>query len=295
MNLRGGFYYDAYLAQSHMLCYIYVYSLHNKHKQEVSPMPSLTLATALQSDHFMMLEAALHLPVAAPPARDNTLTWHDSFNEAPHRHTDALEHTETPAHNEAQDQQEQLVTRALRGDQDAFAEIVIQYNTLMLRTAVTIVGDIDTAEDIVQDAFIQAWHHLADLRRAGALRPWLMRIVVNQCISLKRRTARCASFLRQALSEHETDLLAQAADEHKGRLERDWDLAQAIQMLPSKQRVVIILHYYYSMTLPEMASALQTSENTLKKRIQTALINLRRILHASNDQHDNLPSAFPAA
>jgi RNA polymerase sigma-70 factor (ECF subfamily) len=187
--------------------------------------------------------------------------------------------------SELEDEQEnveQLVMRALQGDQQAFSDIVDQYSTLMLRTASMIVGDRDIAEDVVQDAFIQAWHHLADLRKAGALRPWLMRIVVNQCISFKRRLARSTAFVRQALSEQETDLVAQIADDYKGLMERDWDLAHAIENLPIKQRVAIVLHYYNGMTLPEMADTLHISENTLKKRIQAALANLRRILGASS-------------
>jgi RNA polymerase sigma-70 factor (ECF subfamily) len=183
-----------------------------------------------------------------------------------------------PEFLEEEQEKEQLVTRALQGDQQAFNEIVDQYSTLMLRTASMIVGDRDIAEDVVQDALIQAWHHLPDLRKAGALRPWLMRIVVNQSISFKRRLARTTAFIRQTLSEQETDLAAQIADDHKGRMERDWDLAQAIESLPMKQRVAIVLHYYNGMTLPEMATALHISENTLKKRIQAALTNLRRML-----------------
>ncbi|MBV9711502.1 MAG: RNA polymerase sigma factor [Ktedonobacteraceae bacterium] len=179
---------------------------------------------------------------------------------------------------EEEQEKEQLVTRALQGDQQAFGDIVEQYSTLMLRTASMIVGDRDIAEDVVQDALIQAWHHLGDLRKAGALRPWLMRIVVNQCISFKRRLARTAAFMRQTLSEQESDLVAQIADDYKGRMERDWDLAHAIEALPMKQRVAIVLHYYNGMTLPEMAATLHISENTLKKRIQAALTNLRRML-----------------
>src|SRR5450755_1742465 len=152
-----------------------------------------------------------------------------------------------------------------------------------------IVGDRDIAEDVVQDALIQAWHHLADLREAGALRSWLMRIVVNQCISFKRKLARSAAFLRQSLLEQETDMLAQVADDHKGRMERDWDIAHAINNLPMKQRVVIVMHYYYGMTLPEMAGTLQTSENTLKKRIQAALTNLRRVLRTASLEDEVQP------
>lgn len=179
---------------------------------------------------------------------------------------------------EEEQEKERLVACALQGDQQAFSDIVEQYSTLMLRTASMIVGDRDIAEDVVQDALIQAWHHLGDLRQAGALRPWLMRIVVNQCISFKRRLARTTAFMRQALSEQETDLAAQIADDHKGLMERDWDLAHAIENLPMKQRVAIVLHYYNGMTLPEMATTLNISENTLKKRIQAALTNLRRVL-----------------
>lgn len=179
-----------------------------------------------------------------------------------------------------------LVSRALAGDAEAFEDIVDQYSPLMLRTATMIVGDRDIAEDVVQDALIQAWQHLPDLREPSALRPWLMRIVVNQCISFKRRLSRTATFMRNMLSEQETQLIAQAADEYKGRLERDWDLAHAIENLPAKQRDVIMLHYYHSMTLPEMARALSTSENTLKKRIQSALTNLRRLLRVSDRDED---------
>jgi len=199
--------------------------------------------------------------------------------------------TTTPSMEEKPEQAEQrvLVARALQGDEKAFNDIVAQYSSLMLRTATMIVSDHDIAEDVVQDAFIQAWHHLADLREAGALRPWLMRIVVNQCISFKRRLTRTTAFVRQALSEQEIDLTAQIADHYKGRMERDWDLAQAIEELPMKQRVVIVLHYYNGMTLPEMAQSLHTSENTLKKRIQAALANLRGVLRPT-DMDEGLAS-----
>ena len=173
-------------------------------------------------------------------------------------------------------------TRALQSEQEAFNDIVKQYSAMMLRTASMIVGDRDTAEDMVQDALIQVWHHLPELREVGALRSWLMRIVVNQCISFKRKVARSAAFMRQSLMDQEADMLAQLADDHKGLMERDWDIAHSIGKLPSKQRIVIVLHYYYGMTLPEMAQMLHTSENTLKKRIQAALTNLRRNFYGAN-------------
>lgn len=171
-----------------------------------------------------------------------------------------------------------LVARALRGDADAFDDIFDRYGGLMRHTAYGIVQDRDSAEDAVQNALIQAWQHLPSLRETGALRSWLLRIVVNQCISFKRQIARSRMFLSQSFSEQETFLASQVADDAKGRKERDWDLAQAIEQLPAKQQNVILLHYYQGMTLPEISRRLQISENTLKKRLQAALSNLRRVL-----------------
>ena len=184
--------------------------------------------------------------------------------------------------------QQALVEKVLQGDTEAFGAIVDQYNALMMRTALLIVGDRDIAADAVQDALIQAWQHLSSLRETGSLRPWLMRIVVNQCISYKRKVARTAAFVRQSLADQSTQLAADIADDQKGRLERDWDLAETVKKLPPKQQAVIMLHYYQGMTLPSMAEALQTSENTLKKRIQAALNNLRQVL-GPDDKLEPLP------
>jgi RNA polymerase sigma-70 factor (ECF subfamily) len=175
-------------------------------------------------------------------------------------------------------EQQILVARALRSDQGAFDEIFNRYRGSMLRTAYCIVGDRDLAEDAVQSALIQAWQHLPGLQEGGALRSWLMRIVVNQCISMKRRLARSTLFLNQSFSEQGIALAAQVAEDARGIIEGGWDLAHAVKLLPPKQYNVIALHYYQDMTLPEMAQRLQTSENTLKKRLQAALNNLRRAL-----------------
>jgi RNA polymerase sigma-70 factor, ECF subfamily len=175
-------------------------------------------------------------------------------------------------------EQHLLITRAQHGERGAFEDIFNQYSGLMLHVAYSIVRDRDMAEDAVQNALIQAWQHLPSLREAGALRSWLMRIVVNQCISFKRRLARSTLIQRQSISEQETVLASQIADHAKGTKERDWDLAQAIKQLPTKQQMVIALHYYQGMTVSEISQALQISENIIKKRIQAALSNLRQVI-----------------
>lgn len=206
------------------------------------------------------------------------------------------EFTELPAvqqekvDSDVMSEQQILAVRALQGDEDAFEEILDRYKGSMLRTAYSIVKDQDVAEDAVQNALIQAWQHLPSLRETGALRPWLMRIVVNQCISFKRRIARSAMFLQQSFAEQESEQASLVANDAESVLERNWDLVRAIKQLPAKQQAVIALHYYQGMTLPEMSQRLQTSENTLKKRLQVALNNLRRVLrYIEMDEAMSLP------
>lgn len=179
-------------------------------------------------------------------------------------------------------QQLRLARSLQEEEEEAIAEIVKQHSVMMLNTAYQIVRDRDIAQDVVQDALIKAWQHLPELREPGAIRSWLKRIVINHCISIERKEARSANFIRLPLDQQVTDLVAQVVDDFYEDLERDWDLAQAIKYLPVKQQVVIMLHYYNDMTLPSMAKVLNLSENTLKKRVQAALINLRRALRAAD-------------
>jgi RNA polymerase sigma-70 factor (ECF subfamily) len=148
----------------------------------------------------------------------------------------------------------------------------------MVGTAYLILGDQHSAEDAVQESLVQAWQHLPALRDGAALRPWLLRIVTNQCLAFKRKSARWDTCMQQVRAEHASSLLTQTAQEAQGELERNWDLAQIVKQLPSKQRAVILLHYYHDLTVSSMAHVLHTSENTIKKRLQAALITLRRLV-----------------
>jgi RNA polymerase sigma-70 factor, ECF subfamily len=194
--------------------------------------------------------------------------------------------TQVSSENDANDQHEPslLVYRALQGESLAFTEIVECYHRLMMHTAVLLVGDRESAKDVVQEALFLAWKHLGDLRDVGTLRPWLLRIVVNQCLTWKRRRIRTMASAQHALWEQERELVSQAADDHYGRRERDWDLAHAVERLPPQQRVAIVLHYYHGMKIAEMAQALHLSENTLKKRLHVALRTLRYVHWRERDE-----------
>lgn len=180
--------------------------------------------------------------------------------------------------------QAELVARSLAGDEAAFAAITEQYGALLLRTAYFLVKDEEAAKDIVQESLLLAWRNLDKLREPTYLRAWLLKIVVNQAMSLKRQLARKAALLRMQLLQQEVDTTIQSAEFQRGRVEDTLDVMQAIGQLPMNQRVVLILFYYHRMTMPEIATMLSVNENTLRKRLQAALQKVRRVLQIEEQE-----------
>jgi len=174
--------------------------------------------------------------------------------------------------------QAELVARCLAGDERAFAMIADQYGNLLLRTAYLLVHDEEAAKDIVQDSLMLAWKNLKKLREPAFLRAWLLKIVVNQSVSLKRQWVRKAALLREQFTQTSIDDAIQSADFARGRPEDRLDVERAIALLPLNQRVVLVLFYYHHMTMPEIATMLGVAENTLRKRLQAALEKTRRAL-----------------
>ena len=171
-----------------------------------------------------------------------------------------------------------LVAACLADDERAFAIIIDTYGALLLRTAYLLVRDEEAAKDIVQESFILAWKNMEQLREPAFLRAWLIKITVNQSMSLKRQLARKAALLREQFSEQYVNTTIRASEIQGGHVEEGIDLEQAIDQLPLKQRVVLVLFYYHKMTMPEIAALLGEAENTLRKRLQAALEKMRRVL-----------------
>ena len=116
------------------------------------------------------------------------------------------------------------------------------------------------------------------LRERMYLRAWLLKIVVNQSTSFKRQLVRKAAFLREQFVQYVVDTSIQETASQRGHLEDTLDLNRAIDQLPLNQRAVLVLFYYHHMTMPEIAETLGVAENTLRKRLQSAVEKIRRVL-----------------
>lgn len=176
-----------------------------------------------------------------------------------------------------QSEEAALVRRCQTGDKEAFSALVEKHSSVLFGTAYLMTRDRSLAEDAVQGALIQMWKHLPSLRLHGSLKSWLVRVVVNEVKQQLRKKRVPTVSLEQASEvagdpkEIETTLAQNEERQH---------LRLAIQMLPAKQREVVVLRYFSDLTVPEVATVMGEREGTIKSRLSRALDRLGEILRS---------------
>jgi len=175
----------------------------------------------------------------------------------------------------------ELVARVLAGDTDAFAPIVARYQAAMLSSAMQMLGDAEAAHDCAQEAFIEAFRSLRNLRDAGSFRPWLFGILRNRC-----RKALSRNRFKFVALDDETDIPAQPVDESPAP-----DRARLVEImreLPDSYREVLAARYLAEMDYEEIAAALGTSVNNIRVRCCRARERLREVLDRRGIRREGL-------
>lgn len=171
-------------------------------------------------------------------------------------------------------EESRLIACVLAGDRSAARELYDTHAPRVHRLCYRLTGDQDLAEECTQDTFVQAFRHLDRFRGDSALSSWLHRVAVRATLTSLRR--------RRRWQERETTLAR--AEGVPARQEADPDLksrlARAIDELPEKLRVVVILHDVEGYTHGEIAAMLGAPEGTCKTRLMHARNRLRKELAA---------------
>jgi RNA polymerase sigma-70 factor (ECF subfamily) len=180
-----------------------------------------------------------------------------------------------------------LIHRQQPGDQDDFAVLFERYKNLVYKTAFLMLDDAGEAEEALQEVFVLVYKSLASFDPAkGAFSTWLYRITLNYCLGYRRKRR----FLFEPLDEEAGLLTSEPAEVH---LAEKQAIQQAIAGLSPKQRVVIILRYYWNLPYAEIAQVLDIPLGTVKSRIDLALRALRQTL--SEPEEDLLSNSSPQA
>jgi RNA polymerase sigma-70 factor (ECF subfamily) len=167
-----------------------------------------------------------------------------------------------------------LVRLTLRGDASAFERIIMRYENRVMALAARLLGSRDDARDVAQEVFLRAFKYLhrADPRRP--LEPWLLRIVVNVCHDQARRQARRQ---RTFVEEPPTEPIDRSSDPCAG-LERKQQrdiLKRALDLLPAKERLAIVLRDIEGLSTADVAVILGSSETTVRSQVSRGRLRLK--------------------
>src|SRR3954454_1217211 len=147
-------------------------------------------------------------------------------------------------------------------------------------------GSFDEAEDLVQETFLRAWRHRESFEGGPGLRAWLYRIATNACLDAIRRKGRrveeVSSFAEipwlQPYPDRLLDEVAPRADEPDAvvvaRETIELGFLALIQLLPARQRAVLILRDVLEFSAQETADALETSVASVNSALQRARATL---------------------
>lgn len=171
-----------------------------------------------------------------------------------------------------------------RGNRAAFEILMRRFNQPLYRAARSIVRDDAEAEDVVQNAYLQAYQAIGSFRGDARLSTWLTRIVVNEAIASSRKRSRSADVLHlHTEMEQMNETNNNAAEAHTP--ERDAMRAQLrqhlerhIDALPEAFRVVFVLRAVQEMSGEEVAACLGIPEATVRTRFHRARTLLREAL-----------------
>jgi RNA polymerase sigma-70 factor (ECF subfamily) len=167
-----------------------------------------------------------------------------------------------------------LIGRAQRGDEEAFASLAVAAGDRLHAVAHRILRDIDLAEDATQQALLTIWRDLPQLRDPARFYAWSYRLLVRACYAEGRRTRRWAPNVRLLRVEEPK------VDDGLGSvLDRD-QLDRGFRRLSIDHRAVVVLHHYLDLPLDEVADVLGVPAGTVRSRLHHAMRGLRAALEA---------------
>lgn len=168
--------------------------------------------------------------------------------------------------------EQDAIRRCQMGDREAFRPIVERYGNVLMGTIYLMMGDRAVSEELVQEAFVRAWKGIKTFRLGQPLKPWLVRVAVNQALNARAR--------RQAPVEPLSEANAAGTDAGFGQSDDRSEVRQALSQLSDDHRRVVVLRYFGELSTKEAANALGVREGTVKSRLKRALEQLREILES---------------
>ena len=200
-----------------------------------------------------------------------------------------------------------LLTRARAGDGDAFRELTDPHRRELHVHCYRMLGSFQDAEDVLQDTLLAAWQGLAGFEGRASIRTWLYRIATNRCLNALRSASRrpAMAWANPAVEPPEPthlgevvwlepypDALLAGMDEQPPGPEARYEQTEAIslafvtalQVLPARQRAVLVLREVLGYHAHEVAGMLDSTVDPVNSALKRARATLQRRLPPAGEQ-----------
>ena len=192
---------------------------------------------------------------------------------------------------------EEIIAEVKSGNIEAYSEIVRRYNQRLYRIAVSYGVMDDDAEEVIQLAYISAYEKLSQFRGEAKFSTWLIKILINECLMLKRQQKRVVKLdeIKDVTFNTESH---QNPEEKYMNIERKEILEEAVKRLPEKYRTVFIFKEIEGMSIEEISDSLGISKVNVKVRLHRAksmlkeeikgIIHFSRLFTFGNERCENI-------
>jgi RNA polymerase sigma-70 factor, ECF subfamily len=175
--------------------------------------------------------------------------------------------------------EEDLIQSALAGNSASFEVLVTRYQDRLYTAMISVVGSTDEAEDVVQEAFIQAYLKLDTFQQNSRFFTWVYRIAFNFALARRRRHKAHLSIEEgREIAGSEPTSRVEAPDDRMSRSEDVSLVHQALAMLSDDHRSILVLREMEDMAYEEIADVLAISIGTVRSRLNRARFALKQQL-----------------
>ena len=180
----------------------------------------------------------------------------------------------------------ELVKRSIKGDHQAFAQIIRFYTSTVAGTVGRYARNESDREDLAQDVFLKAYKSLKRYKGTGSFEGWLRKITIHTCLDWLRKQKRKKSVSMSELSKERQEMVETTTADPKGntaqkRLESQETrkkLHAAMEKLPPDDHLVIVLKELEGKSLKEISAETGWSESNVKVKAHRAREKLKAIL-----------------
>lgn len=180
--------------------------------------------------------------------------------------------------------EQELVSRAKAGDQDAFHQLILDNQKRVYTLCLRMCGSPEDAQDLAQEAFLNAWRGLSSFKGDSSFSTWIYRLASNACIDFLRKRKRRQEVESGASLDDGENAWKEPADPRQDpqeELERR-ELVQAVReglsALPEQHRQILIMREISGLSYQEIGETLSLNQGTVKSRIARARLALKEHL-----------------